>query len=100
MKALVKKHAKQGLWLKDVPVPESGHSDVLIKTQKTAICGTDIHTYNRDEWAQKTIPVAMTTGHEFAGVIAELGSDVSDLKMLTWRMLSDDPALSDVHIGD
>ena len=81
MKALVKKYTKEGIWLEDVPLPEFGHTDVLIKIQKTAICGTDIHIYNWDEWARKTIPVPMTTGHEFAGVIAELGSEVTDLKV-------------------
>ena len=81
MKALVKKRAEEGLWLEDVPVPEVGNNDVLIKIQKTAICGTDIHIYNWDEWAQKTIPVPMTIGHEFAGVITEMGSNVSGLEI-------------------
>ncbi len=81
MKALVKSHAKKGIWLEDVPMPEVGNNDVLIKVQKTAICGTDIHIYNWDAWAQKTIPVPMTTGHEFAGVIAELGQNVTDLQV-------------------
>ncbi|HAY40788.1 MAG TPA: L-threonine 3-dehydrogenase, partial [Gammaproteobacteria bacterium] len=62
MKALVKSHAKTGIWLEDVPMPKMGNNDVLIKIQKTAICGTDIHIYNWDEWAQKTIPVPMTVG--------------------------------------
>ena len=81
MKALVKSHAKKGIWLEDVPMPEVGNNDVLIKVQKTAICGTDIHIYNWDAWAQKTIPVPMTTGHEFAGVIAEMGQNVTDLQV-------------------
>lgn len=81
MKALVKKRAEQGLWMDDVPTPEVGQNDVLIKIQKTAICGTDIHIYNWDEWAQKTIPVPMTIGHEFAGVIAELGAEVTELEV-------------------
>jgi len=81
MKALVKKHAKEGLWLEDAPVPKIGNNDVLVKIQKTAICGTDIHIYNWDEWAQKTIPVPMTIGHEFAGVIAEMGANVTDLNI-------------------
>ncbi len=81
MKALVKKSAEQGLWLEDVAMPEVGNNDVLIKIQKTAICGTDIHIYNWDEWAQKTIPVPMTVGHEFAGVIADMGANVSDLQI-------------------
>jgi len=81
MKALVKKEAKQGLWLEEVPVPEIGNNDVLIKIQKTAICGTDVHIYNWDEWAQKTIPVPMTIGHEFAGVIVEMGANVTELNI-------------------
>lgn len=81
MKALVKKHAKEGLWLEDVPKPEIGNNDVLVKIQKTAICGTDIHIYNWDEWAQKTIPVPMTIGHEFAGVIDAIGTNVTDLNV-------------------
>ena len=81
MKALVKRHAKEGLWLEDMPEPEVGNNDVLVKIEKTAICGTDIHIYNWDEWAQKTIPVPMITGHEYAGEIVELGSNVNDLKV-------------------
>ena len=81
MKALVKKHAEEGLWLEDVPMPETGNNDVLIKIHKTAICGTDIHIYNWDEWAQKTIPVPMTIGHEFAGTIVELGANVEGLEI-------------------
>jgi threonine 3-dehydrogenase len=67
MKALVKKYAEEGLWLDDVAEPEVGGNDVLIKVHKTAICGTDVHIYNWDDWAQKTIPVPMTSGHVFAG---------------------------------
>jgi len=81
MKALVKKYDREGLWLEDVPVPTPDNNDVLIKVQKTAICGTDIHIYNWDEWAQKTIPVPMITGHEFAGTIVEVGSNVTDLEI-------------------
>ena len=81
MKALVKRHAKEGIWLEDMPEPEVGNNDVLVKIKKTAICGTDIHIYNWDEWAQKTIPVPMITGHEYVGEIVELGSNVSDLKI-------------------
>ena len=81
MKALVKKYAKEGLWLEDMPEPEMGNNDVLIKIKKTAICGTDIHIYNWDEWAQKTIPVPMITGHEYAGEIVDLGSNVTDLNV-------------------
>ena len=81
MKALVKRHAKEGLWLEDMPEPEVDNNDVLVKIKKTAICGTDIHIYNWDEWAQKTIPIPMITGHEYAGEIVELGSNVSDLNI-------------------
>ena len=81
MKALVKRHAKEGLWLEDMPEPEIGNNDVLVKIKKTAICGTDIHIYNWDEWAQKTIPIPMITGHEYAGEIVELGSNVTDLNI-------------------
>ncbi|PHR92257.1 MAG: L-threonine 3-dehydrogenase [Blastopirellula sp.] len=78
MKALVKKHAKPGLWLEDVPVPEIGINDVLVKVDRTGICGTDVHIYKWDDWAQKTIPVPMVVGHEFVGEIVEVGSNVSD----------------------
>lgn len=80
MKALVKKEASTGLWLEDVPIPEYGINDVLIRVLRTAICGTDMHIYNWDEWAQKTIPVPMTVGHEFVGEIVEVGSNVNDFK--------------------
>ena len=69
MKALVKKEAKEGLWLMDVPEPEIGPDDVLIRIKKTAICGTDVHIYKWDEWSQKTIPVPMVVGHEYVGII-------------------------------
>jgi len=81
MKALVKSHGEKGIWLEDVPMPEVGSNEVLIKVQKTAICGTDVHIYNWDEWAQKTIKTPMITGHEFAGVIAEVGDGVKGLKV-------------------
>mgnify|MGYP000341972864 CR=1 FL=1 len=77
MKALVKKYAKPGLWLEEVPMPEIGIDDVLVKIHRTAICGTDVHIYKWDEWAQKTIPVPMHVGHEFSGEVVELGSNVS-----------------------
>lgn len=80
MKALVKKEASTGLWLDDVPIPEYGINDVLIRVLRTAICGTDMHIYNWDEWAQKTIPVPMTVGHEFVGEIVDVGSNVNDFK--------------------
>ena len=78
MKALVKRDASPGLWLEDVPEPVAGINDVLIKVWRTAICGTDLHIYNWDSWAQKTIPVPMTVGHEFVGEIVEVGSNVND----------------------
>jgi threonine 3-dehydrogenase len=80
MKALVKKEARQGLWLEDVPEPTLGINDVLIKVKRTAICGTDMHIYNWDNWAQKTIPVPMVVGHEFVGEIVEVGSNVIDFQ--------------------
>ena len=78
MKALVKAKASEGLWLQDVPVPEVGTHDVLIRILKTSICGTDVHIWNWDAWSQKTIPVPMTVGHEFVGVIESVGMDVHD----------------------
>ncbi|QDT81271.1 L-threonine 3-dehydrogenase [Gimesia maris] len=78
MKALVKKESKPGLWLEDVPVPTIGINDVLIKVDRTGICGTDVHIYKWDDWAQKTIPVPMVVGHEFVGEIVEVGSNVVD----------------------
>jgi threonine 3-dehydrogenase len=80
MKALVKKEAREGLWLEDVPEPDLGINDVLIKIKRTAICGTDMHIYNWDAWAQKTIPVPMVVGHEFVGEIVEVGSNVNDFR--------------------
>ncbi|MBI2478032.1 MAG: alcohol dehydrogenase catalytic domain-containing protein, partial [Planctomycetia bacterium] len=78
MKALVKRESKPGLWLEDVPEPAIGINDVLIKIDRTGICGTDIHIYKWDDWAQKTIPVPMVVGHEFVGEIMEVGSNVVD----------------------
>ena len=78
MKALVKAKAERGLWLKDVPEPEMGINDVLIKIHKTGICGTDLHIYRWDEWSQKTVPVPMVIGHEFVGEIVDRGSNVKD----------------------
>jgi len=80
MKALVKAKPEPGLWLQEVPVPEIGINDVLIKIQKTSICGTDVHIYNWDEWARKTIPVPMQVGHEFVGRIVKAGTNVHDFK--------------------
>ena len=80
MKALVKSKREPGIWMDDVPIPDVGLNDVLIKIKKTSICGTDIHIYNWDEWAQKTIPVPMVIGHEFVGTVASAGSNVQDFK--------------------
>ena len=80
MKALVKQNRERGLTLKDVPEPEIGINDVLIKVDRTGICGTDVHIYNWDAWAEATIPVPMVVGHEFVGEIVEIGSNVSDFK--------------------
>lgn len=79
MKALIKKEAGEGLWLDDVPMPEIGPMDVLIKVRKTSICGTDVHIWKWDKWAQKTIPVPMVVGHEFCGVVEKVGSGVTDI---------------------
>lgn len=82
MKALYKKEKKPGIWMTmDAPIPEIGHNDVLIKIKKTAICGTDMHIYKWDEWAQRTIPVPMIVGHEYSGVIEKLGSEVTGFKI-------------------
>ena len=80
MKALVKRNAEPGLSLEDVPEPEVGINDVLIRVDRTGICGTDVHIYKWDAWAQKTIPVPMVVGHEFVGEIVDVGSNVSDFK--------------------
>ncbi len=78
MRALVKLKPEEGLWLDDVPVPSIGISDVLIQVLRTGICGTDVHIYNWDAWARRTIPVPMVVGHEFVGKIIEVGSNVKD----------------------
>lgn len=78
MKALVKSRSERGLWLEDTPIPTIGINDVLIRVQRTGICGTDVHIYQWDEWAQKTIPVPMAIGHEFVGEIVQVGSNVND----------------------
>ena len=69
MKALIKAKPEPGIWLEEVPIPEVGINDVLIRIHKTAICGTDVHIYNWNEWAQRTIPVPMQVGHEFVGTV-------------------------------
>ncbi len=81
MKALVKKEAAPGIWLEELPQPQIGPNDVLIKIAKTAICGTDMHIFNWDEWARKTIPVPMAVGHEYCGRVVEIGSEVRGLRV-------------------
>jgi threonine 3-dehydrogenase len=81
MQALVKKYPKPGLWLDEVPVPEVGINDVLIKVHKTSICGTDLHIWDWNHWAEKTIKVPMVIGHEFVGRVADMGSNVCDLNL-------------------
>ncbi len=81
MKALVKAKAEKGLWMEDIPIPKMDVNDVLIKIRKTAICGTDLHIYMWDEWAQNTIKVPMTIGHEYVGEVADMGPGVTGLKV-------------------
>ena len=81
MKALVKREAKPGLWMEEVPVPKPGINDVLIEVLRTAICGTDVHIYNWDAWSQKTVPVPMVIGHEFVGRVVEMGANVAGYKV-------------------
>ncbi|MGP4132416.1 L-threonine 3-dehydrogenase [Pantoea tagorei] len=77
MKALAKLHAQEGIWMvTDAPIPEPGHNDLLIRIRKTAICGTDIHIYNWDDWSRKTIPVPMIVGHEYVGEVVAIGQEV------------------------
>ena len=78
MKALVKSRAEKGLWLEDIPEPEIGINDVLIRVRYAGICGTDVHIYQWDDWAQKTIKVPMAIGHEFVGEVVQVGSNVND----------------------
>ncbi|CAI3924069.1 MULTISPECIES: L-threonine 3-dehydrogenase [Alteromonas] len=81
MKSLVKAKAEKGIWLQDTPEPEVGHNDLLIKIRKTAICGTDMHIYNWDDWSQKTIPVPMVVGHEYVGEVVGMGQEVKGFKV-------------------
>jgi len=81
MKALVKSKPERGIWMEDIESPTVGHNDVLIKIRQSAICGTDIHIYQWDEWAQQTIPVPLTAGHEFCGEIVECGSEVKGFEV-------------------
>lgn len=80
MRALVKRESRPGLWLEEVPVPEIGINDVLIRVLRTGICGTDVHIYEWNEWAQHTVPVPLVIGHEFVGRIAAVGSNVADFR--------------------
>lgn len=81
MRALVKAKAEKGIWLEEIARPEPGHNDVLIRVRRTAICGTDIHIYQWDEWASKTIPVPLAVGHEFSGEVVECGSEVKGFEI-------------------
>lgn len=81
MKTLAKSYAKEGIWMEEAEKPHVGHNDVLIKIRKTAICGTDVHIYNWDEWSQNTIPVPMTVGHEFVGVVEQIGQEVQGFEI-------------------
>ena len=76
MRALVKAKPERGIWLEDIDRPTVGHNDVLIKVKRTAICGTDIHIYQWDDWARNTIPVPLAVGHEFCGEVVECGVEV------------------------
>ena len=81
MKALVKARAERGLWLEDIPEPAMGINDVLIRVKYTGICGTDVHIFNWDEWARKTISTPITVGHEYSGEIVELAANVRRLQV-------------------
>src|SRR5436190_20770187 len=78
MKALIKSKAERGLWLADVPEPRCGAGEVLIRVDRTGICGTDLHIWRWDAWARRTIPVPLVVGHEFVGRVAEVGAGVGD----------------------
>ena len=80
MRTLAKTKREPGIWMVDAPQPVVGHNDVLIRVKKTAICGTDMHIYHWDDWSQKTIPVPMTVGHEYVGVVEAIGQEVRGLK--------------------
>jgi len=81
MKALSKLKAEKGIWMVDAPSPKMGHNDLLIKIKKTAICGTDMHIYNWDEWSQRTIPVPMVVGHEYVGEVVGIGQEVKGFEL-------------------
>lgn len=92
MWALVKEKPEEGLWMKRVPIPEVGPNDVKIKIHKTAICGTDVHIYQWNDWAQHTIPIGLTAGHEYVGEIVEKGEGVQGFKI--GDLVSADTAIS------
>ena len=81
MKALVKAKPKRGIWYQDIDKPEVGHNDVLIRIRRTAICGTDIHIYQWDDWASQTIPIPLAVGHEFLGEVVDFGVEVTGLEI-------------------
>lgn len=81
MKVLAKLKPEEGMWMSEADKPEIGYNDILIKIKKTAICGTDVHIYNWDEWSQNTVPVGMTVGHEYVGVVADMGAGVRGFKV-------------------
>ncbi|HCB09946.1 MAG TPA: L-threonine 3-dehydrogenase, partial [Alteromonas sp.] len=81
MKSLVKQQPTRGIWMLDTDKPVMGHNDLLIKIRKTAICGTDMHIYQWDDWAQKTIPVPMVVGHEYVGEVVDMGQEVQGFKV-------------------
>ncbi|GGC10977.1 L-threonine 3-dehydrogenase [Marinobacterium zhoushanense] len=81
MRALAKLHPEEGIWLHTTQRPKMGHNDLLIKIHKTAICGTDVHIYNWDQWAQQTIPIGMTVGHEYVGEVVDIGSEVEGFRL-------------------
>ena len=80
MKALSKLHPEKGIWMTEADIPKVGHNDLLIKIHKTAICGTDMHIYNWDDWSQNTIPVPMIVGHEYVGTVVDMGQEVRGFK--------------------
>ena len=81
MKAIAKIEGREGLWMVDKPIPTCGENDILIKVRKTSICGTDLHLYKWDAWAQKTLPLGSTIGHEFVGNIVEIGKNVEGFSL-------------------
>ncbi len=94
MKGLIKNKPEMGIWMTEIPMPEMGHNDVLIKIKKTAICGTDLHIYKWDAWAQAKVPIPLTIGHEFVGEIADMGQ-----KFGAWKLGSVSQA-KDIFLAD